>query len=72
MVRREGYSAEWRGAVGSPRYLSLSEIHSFSFRTLRAGGGEAERHGGGLIGTRGMARAGREQRERERERERGY
>lgn len=38
-------------AVGDPLgYLSLSEIHSFSFRTLRAGGGEGawrDRHGGG-------------------------
>lgn len=35
-----------RDAVGSSGYLSLSEIHSFSFRTLRAGGGEGEWRGG--------------------------
>lgn len=34
-----------RDAVGSSGYLSLSEIHSFSFRTLRAGGGEGEWRG---------------------------
>ena len=43
-VHSEVYSgrAVSRDAVGSSGYLSLSEIHSFSFRTLRAGGGEGD------------------------------
>lgn len=59
-----------RGAVrrgrGSLGYLSLSEIHSFSFRTLRAGGGEGDWSAGRVIGTgvRGEegARRGRQHR----------
>lgn len=44
--------------VGSLGYLSLSEIHTFSFRTLRAGveeratGAGSDRHGDGERGER--------------------